>query len=50
MFDDSTYTMDPQNIEGDMTIGSKQFTNLNEPDFNTLDEPIRDTIVSVSSV
>ncbi|XP_003703372.1 protein YIPF6 [Megachile rotundata] len=36
---------DPQNIEGEMTVGPKQKANLGEPDFNTLDEPIRDTIL-----
>lgn len=45
---DVTYTVDPQHIEGEMTIGTKQkSTTLGEPEFNTLDEPIRDTIVSV---
>lgn len=38
---------DPQNIEGELTVGSKQKSNLGEPEFNTLDEPIRDTIVSL---
>lgn len=48
MYDDVTYTVDPQHIEGEMTIGTKQkSTTLGEPEFNTLDEPIRDTIVSV---
>lgn len=48
MYDDATYNIDPQNIEGEMTIGStRQKANLGEPDFNTLDEPIRDTIVSL---
>lgn len=37
---------DPQNIEGELTVGAKQKSNLGEPEFNTLDEPIRDTIVS----
>ncbi|XP_071868140.1 protein YIPF6 [Bombus fervidus] len=36
---------DPQNIEGELTVGSKQKSNLGEPEFNTLDEPIRDTIL-----
>lgn len=38
---------DPQNVEGEMTVGAKQKSNLGEPEFNTLDEPIRDTIVSL---
>ncbi|XP_076231865.1 protein YIPF6 [Calliopsis andreniformis] len=36
---------DPQSVEGEMTIGSKQKSNLGEPEFNTLDEPIKDTIL-----
>lgn len=47
MYDDVMYTVDPQHIEGEMTIGAKQKSTLGEPEFNTLDEPIRDTIVSV---
>lgn len=46
MYDDATYNVDPQNVEGEMTVGPKQKSNLGEPEFNTLDEPIRDTIVS----
>lgn len=47
MYDDAMYGIDPQNVEGEMTVGSvQQRANLGEPDFNTLDEPIRDTIVS----
>lgn len=43
----ATYDMDPQHVEGDMTVeNARQRANLGEPDFNTLDEPIRDTIVS----
>lgn len=38
---------DPQNVEGEMTVGAKQRSNLEEPEFNTLDEPIKDTIVSL---
>lgn len=38
---------DPQNVEGEMTVGAKRKSNLGEPEFNTLDEPIRDTIVSL---
>lgn len=46
MYDDVTYTVDPQHIEGEMTIGAKQkSTTLGEPEFNTLDEPIKDTIL-----
>lgn len=50
MFDDVTYAhVDPQHIEGEMTVGTKQKSStLGEPEFNTLDEPIRDTIVSVT--
>ncbi|XP_029050447.1 protein YIPF6 [Osmia bicornis bicornis] len=36
---------DSQNVEGEMTVGAKQKSNLGEPDFNTLDEPIKDTIL-----
>lgn len=33
-------------LDGEMTIpASKNTQNLGRPDFNTLDEPIRDTIV-----
>lgn len=47
MYDDATYNVDPQNIEGDMTVeNSRQRAALGEPGFNTLDEPIRDTFVS----
>lgn len=46
MYDDVTYTVDPQHIEGEMTIGTKQKSTLGEPEFNTLDEPIKDTFVS----
>ncbi|KAF7996354.1 hypothetical protein HCN44_001986 [Aphidius gifuensis] len=42
----ATYDMDPQHVEGDMTVeNARQRANLGEPDFNTLDEPIRDTIM-----
>lgn len=40
------YTVDPQHVEGEMTVGAKRRSNLGEPEFNTLDEPIKDTIVS----
>lgn len=46
MYDDAAYTVDPQHVEGEMTIGTRQKSTLGEPEFNTLDEPIRDTIVS----
>ncbi|XP_032671636.1 protein YIPF6 [Odontomachus brunneus] len=45
MYDDAAYTVDPQHVEGEMTVDSKQRSNLGEPEFNTLDEPIRDTIL-----
>ncbi|XP_066592074.1 protein YIPF6 [Prorops nasuta] len=46
MYDDTTYNIDPQHVEGEMTVGPKVRSNtLGEPDFNTLDEPIRDTIL-----
>lgn len=33
-------------VEGEMTVPQNQNTaRIGEPDFNTLDEPIRDTIV-----
>jgi len=47
MYDDVTYTVDPQHIEGEMTVGPKQKSTLGQPEFNTLDEPIKDTIVSI---
>jgi hypothetical protein len=36
-------------VEGDMTVpNQRKSQNLgSEPEFNTLDEPIRDTVVSV---
>jgi hypothetical protein len=36
-------------VEGEMTVPSSQKSQKqgNEPEFNTLDEPIRDTVVSV---
>jgi len=46
MYDDVTYVVDPQHVEGEMTVGTKQRSTLGEPEFNTLDEPIKDTIVS----
>lgn len=33
-------------VEGEMSVPSTQNTNqLGQPEFNTLDEPIRDTVV-----
>jgi hypothetical protein len=36
-------------VEGDMTVPNqrKSHNQGSEPEFNTLDEPIRDTVVSV---
>lgn len=35
-------------VEGEMNIPNSQKTNkIGEPEFNTLDEPIRDTVVSI---
>jgi len=46
MYDDAMYNVDPQSVEGEMTVGAtRQKANLGEPEFNTLDEPIRDTIL-----
>ncbi|XP_012252149.1 protein YIPF6 isoform X2 [Athalia rosae] len=46
MYDDTVYAVDdPQHVEGEMTVGSRQKSNIGEPDFNTLDEPIRETIL-----
>ncbi|KAL0125193.1 hypothetical protein PUN28_004377 [Cardiocondyla obscurior] len=45
MYDDVVYAVDPQNVEGEMTVGAKQRSTLGELEFNTLDEPIRDTIL-----
>jgi hypothetical protein len=47
MYDDIAYAVDPQHVEGEMTVGMKQKSTLGEPEFNTLDEPIKDTIVSM---
>lgn len=33
-------------VEGEMTIPSAKTAKLGQPEFNTIDEPIRDTIVS----
>lgn len=32
-------------VEGEMNIPSAKTATLGQPDFNTLDEPIKDTIV-----
>ncbi|XP_033231056.1 protein YIPF6 [Belonocnema kinseyi] len=46
MYDDELYSRDAHNVEGDMTVGpTRQNANIGEPEFNTLDEPIRDTIL-----
>ncbi|XP_020279092.1 protein YIPF6 isoform X2 [Pseudomyrmex gracilis] len=45
MYDDATYNVDPQQVEGEMTVGTRQKSVLGEPEFNTLDEPIKDTIL-----
>lgn len=44
MFGD-TYSVDLQHVEGEMTGAPKQNATLGEPEFSTLDEPIRDTIL-----
>lgn len=46
MYDDTTYAVDPQQVEGEMTTGARQNATLGELEFNTLDEPIKETIVS----
>ncbi|RLU16885.1 hypothetical protein DMN91_010954 [Ooceraea biroi] len=43
MYDDVTYAV--EHVEGEMTVGTKQKSTLGEPEFNTLDEPIKDTIL-----
>lgn len=45
MYDDVTYAVDPQHVEGEMTVGTRQKATLGQPEFNTLDEPIKDTIL-----
>lgn len=48
MYDDGSYSLDPQNVEGEITVGPmRQNTNIEGPEFNTLDEPIKDTIVRI---
>lgn len=49
IFDDIIATVDTRNVEGEMTIGAVQSprteAKIGEPEFSTLDEPIKDTIV-----
>ncbi|XP_014219120.1 protein YIPF6 [Copidosoma floridanum] len=47
MFDDGISAVDPQHVQGDMTVGPnlRSQASLGEPDFSTLDEPIKDTIL-----
>ncbi|XP_011498827.1 PREDICTED: protein YIPF6 [Ceratosolen solmsi marchali] len=47
MYEDGLSAIDPQHVQGDMTIGPnlRSQASLGEPDFNTLDEPIKDTIL-----
>ncbi|XP_051170002.1 protein YIPF6 [Leptopilina boulardi] len=46
MYDDGSYSLDQQNVEGEITTGPmRQNTNIEGPEFNTLDEPIKDTIL-----
>lgn len=44
------YDGDDYSLEGDMSVPSARKNNAQpgEPDFNTLDEPIKETIVSCS--
>lgn len=36
-------------VDGEMTVpGSRNTKDIGQPDFNTLDEPIRDTIVGLN--
>lgn len=43
------YDGDDYSLEGDMSVPSSRKSNaqLGQPDFNTLDEPIKETIVSL---
>lgn len=51
MYDDELYSRDAHNVEGEMTVGpTRQNANIGEPDFNTLDEPIKDTIVRIRNI
>ncbi|KAJ8673947.1 hypothetical protein QAD02_005209 [Eretmocerus hayati] len=47
MFDDIVPSVDPQYVQGEMTVGAnlRNQATLGEPDFSTLDEPIKDTIL-----
>ena len=45
MYNNASYNID---VEGEMTVGMPQKANLGEPEFNTLDEPISTTIVSLN--
>lgn len=46
-----SYTIDPENVEGDMSSNQspRQNQNIADPDFSTLDEPIKDTFVRTNS-
>lgn len=49
MFDDDPAGMMDSFVEGEMTVASKSKGKLAQPgtaDFNTLDEPIKETFVS----
>ncbi|KAL7286093.1 protein YIPF6 [Trichogramma pretiosum] len=47
MFDDGMIAVDAQNVQGEMTVGPslRNQATLGEPDFSTLDEPIKDTVL-----
>ncbi|XP_008214898.1 protein YIPF6 [Nasonia vitripennis] len=47
MYDDGMSGLDPTNVHGEMTVGPnmRNQATLGEPDFNTLDEPIKVTIL-----
>ena len=49
MYEDGISSVDPQRVQGEMTVGPnlRNTATLGEPEFNTLDEPIRDTIVCI---
>lgn len=49
MYDDGMTGMDPTHVQGEMTVGAnmRSQATLGEPEFNTLDEPIKDTIVNI---
>lgn len=46
------YDGDDYSLEGDMSVPSSRKSNAQpgEPDFNTLDEPIKETIVSLTNI